>query len=322
MGRAVITLVTTKDIYVGMAIALARSFLYWNRDQEIDFHLVTDLDVDLPRDLKSIRVVRVPRGELGIGFSPKLHLDKLAPAEQTLFIDADCLCLGPLSDVFDRFAGHAVSVFGSELSTGHWFGDIEPLCARFAVPALPSFNGGVYYVEPGEKASAIYARARALEPDYDAIGLVRLRGRPNDEILVSIAMAEFGAHSIPDDGTIFACLEHFPLIHQLSVLDGICRMSNPPEPHRLHDPKRPAGHAAPRRIAHFLNSYTEHWRYRAEVLKLRLILESGMPGLLARPLAETSVAFPGWSVEVAKNILRPAYRKLFGVRPIAPSKRI
>lgn len=313
---------TTKDIYVDMALSLARSFLYWNRDRAIDFHLVTDLAVDLPRDLKGIRIVRLSPGELGIGFSPKLHLDKLAPAEQTLFVDADCLCLGPLSDVFERFAGHAVSVFGSEVSTGHWFGDIEPLCTRFAVAALPSFNGGVYYLEPGDKAAAIYARARALEPEYDAIGLVRLRGRPNDEILMSIAMAEFKQTPVPDDGTVFACLEHYPLIRELSVLDGICRMSNPARPHRLHDPKRPAGHAAPTRIAHFLNTYTDHWRYRTETLKLRLILESGLPEILARPLAAVSTALPGWSVEVAKDTLRPLYRKLFGVRPIAPSKRI
>ncbi|MBS0223449.1 MAG: hypothetical protein JSR91_22195 [Proteobacteria bacterium] len=305
-----------------MAFALARSFLYWNRDRDIDFHLVTDLDVDLPRDLSGIKVRRLARGELGIGFSPKLHLDRLAPADQTLFIDADCLCLGPLADVFDRFAGHGVSVFGEEVSTGHWFGDIEPLCARFAVPALPCFNGGVYYVEPGEKAAALYARARELEPHYDTIGLVRLRGRPNDEILVSIAMAEFRQVAIPDDGTVFACLEHYPLIHDLSVLDGICRMSNPARPHRLHDPKRPVGHAAPRRIAHFLNSYTDHWRYRTEILKLRLILAGRMPEILARSLAATSVALPGWSAEFAKDALRPMYRRMFGVRPIAPSKRI
>lgn len=322
MGRAVITLATTKEVYVGMAFSLARSFLYWNRDRGIDFHLVTDLDFNLPRDLKDIRVLRVSPGELGVGFAQKLHLDTLAPAEQTLFIDADCLCLGPLSDVFDRFAGHAVSAFGEELATGHWFGDIQPLCARFAVPALPRLHGAIYYVEPGNAAGVICARARALEPDYDAIGLVRLRGRPNEEILMSIAMAESKETVLPDDDAIFNCVGRYPVIRELSVLDGICRMSNPARPHNLHNVNWSVGHSAPGRIVHFHNASTDHWRYRTEALKLRLILESGMPEALARLLAAGSVAIPGWLVEFAKDTLRPMYRKLFGVRSIAPSKRI
>ena len=322
MGRAVITLANTKEVYVGMAFALARSFLYWNRDREIDFHLVTDLDFSLPRDLKDIHVRRFLPGELGVGFAQKLHLDTLAPAEQTLFIDADCLCLGPLSDVFDRFAGHAVSAFGEELTAGHWFGDIASLCAHFGVPALPRLHGAVYYIEPGNKAAAICTRARALEPDYDAIGLVRLRGRPNEEVLMSIAMAELKETVLPDDDTVFNCVGRYPVIHELSVLDGVCRISNPARPHNLYNANWPIGRAAPRKIVHFHNASTDRWRYRNEALKLRLILESGMPEFLARSAATATVAFPGWSVEVAKDILRPAYRKLFGVRPIAPSKRV
>src|SRR5262245_5358629 len=138
--RAVITLATTKDIYVQMAFTMARSFLYWNRDSGIDFHLMTDLDLVLPADFGGIKLARFAPGELGSGFSPKLHLDRLSPAPQTLFIDADCLCVQPLTSVFDRFAGREVSVVGGTIATGKWWGDIDRLRAELCVGPLPYFN--------------------------------------------------------------------------------------------------------------------------------------------------------------------------------------
>jgi hypothetical protein len=62
----------------------------------ISFHIITDLETELPADLKAVRLVRIPSGALGAGFSPKPHLDTLAPVQHTLFIDADCLCVGPV----------------------------------------------------------------------------------------------------------------------------------------------------------------------------------------------------------------------------------
>ena len=319
--RAVITLATTKPIYVDMAFTLARSFLRWNRDCGIGFHMITDLEFDLPADLSWIRLVRVAPGALGAGFSPKLHLDSLAPARQTLFIDADCLCMGPLDPSFDTFAGRKVAVVGRTLSTGTWWGDIPALCARFGVAALPHFNGGLYYLEPGPEAAAVYARARALEQQYDEIGLLRLRGRPNDEILLSIAMAEARMMPLPDDGTILGVFNVYPKFEELDVFAGRCRMSNPPAFDPMHKPTVPVREIAPL-IPHFVNNYTDHWRYRAEAQKLRQTSQQGLPDIVARAITAIGISIPGWSIETAKNTFRPTYHKLFGVRRMAPSKRV
>jgi hypothetical protein len=319
--RAVITIATTKTLFVEMTFALARSFRYWNDKEDISFHLVTDLDFELPLDLSYVQLIRVKPGELGEGFSPKLHLDRLAPAQQTLFIDADCLCFGPLNEVFDRFRGRAVSVVGDMISTGLWWGDIEKLRARFNLKAMPQFNGGIYYVEPGNEATNLYKRARVLVSEYDEIGLVRLRGRPNDEIVMSITMAEFGLLPVENDGSIMATFYSFPLIHKLSVLGGYCQMSNPPLPHPMHHPTAPIARVTPR-IAHFLDSYTDHWRYRAEALKLRLIFEKQWPKGLAQLVGMLTVALPGRLMEAAKNIARPFYHMTFGPRRLQPSKRL
>src|SRR5436305_1784801 len=104
-----------------MACALARSFKLWNGSNNIAFHLATDAPRDnLPRDLRDLSMIHVSREDLGSGFSSKLQLDRLAPAELSLFVDSDCLCFGSLEPAFQVFRGHAVSVIGREISQGEW----------------------------------------------------------------------------------------------------------------------------------------------------------------------------------------------------------
>ena len=91
--RAVLTLALGKPIYLDMAINLARSFFWWHNGSEIQFFIATDQRRLLPRDLPRVSIINILPGQYGSGFSPKLHLDKIALADQTLFVDADCLCV-------------------------------------------------------------------------------------------------------------------------------------------------------------------------------------------------------------------------------------
>ena len=171
LPRTILTIATGKPVYFDMAINLARSFMFWHSASDISFHLVSDRKANLPPDLARVQLIRVEPGALGEGFAPKLHLDRLAPARQTLFIDADCLCVGNLSHVFDRFAGRDVSVVGGTIDQGEWFGDVAQVCAHFNVTCLPKFNGGVGYLEPGAKAEAVLRPALCvLARDYDRLG--------------------------------------------------------------------------------------------------------------------------------------------------------
>ena len=110
MNRAVLTIATGKPVYLELATTLARSFHVWNRDNDIEFVLVTDMPEEVPADLDWVKVVELEPGQYGYGFSPKLYLNEIATAAQTLFVDADCLCVGSLKPIFDRFAGRPVSV--------------------------------------------------------------------------------------------------------------------------------------------------------------------------------------------------------------------
>ncbi|MBA3485983.1 MAG: hypothetical protein H0T88_02115 [Lysobacter sp.] len=319
--RAVLTIATGKWVYLNMAIALARSFLWWHRDSAIQFYIATDITGPLPADMDNIRILRFEPGALGRGFSMKLKLDQLAPADQTLFIDADCLCTGPLEPVFQRFAGHHVSVVGGSITDGEWFGDVATTRSHFGIEELPKFNGGVYYLERGEKASRVYSRARELEERYDSLGLVRLRGCANEELLMAISMALEGCRGIEDDGSIHGELFASPKLLEVDVLRGVARLSNPPLPDPAHRPGYPVREIAPV-IVHFLGDFTTKWQYRAEERVLRLVSLRRLPAAIARTWVLVTYKDPAMRLEKFRDALRPLYRRLFGLREVRQSERV
>lgn len=322
MNRAVLTIATGKKLYLDMAINLARSFFLWHKDTGITFRLVTDLPVtDIPGDVRSkVEVISTLPGELGEGFSPKLHLDKLASSGQTLFIDSDCLVYRNLSFVFDEFEGNAVSVAGNYISTGEWFGNVSDICRRFNVQHLPKFNGGVYYLENGPVAAKVYQTARDLEKQYDEIGFVRLRNRPNDEMLLALAMELNKQKPIPDDGTILAEFVNFQSGIKSDLLNGAAALYNKPG----HPSYQPNWHLTVARpaIVHYLGYYNQKVPYINEVSLLKLISRSNVPVWLARLIVFFQKTLPHQTIIFLKSTFRPLYRKLMGTRNIKKSERI
>jgi hypothetical protein len=320
-ARAVLTLALAKPIYFEMAINLARSFLWWHRNSDIRFFMATDLTTKLPPDLSDVRTIRLDPGQFGAGFSSKLHLDKLAPARETLFVDADCLCVGNLDDVFERFRGCDVSVVGSEESEGELFGDIRRRCQAVGVPAVPRFCGGLYFVRKTQVSDAVFATARELEMRYEALGMIRLRGVPNEEPLISLGMAIHKQHPVSEDGTIKAEPMFFSGQTKIDIFEGKAQLFNrsgrakPFPDWNIPDEAHPV-------IVHFNCEFAEQPPYTTEACRLRLVMRDHWPLLLATVYAQLTRALPFWVSQRFKDIFRPIYRYCFGVRAIRPSARL
>ena len=319
MERAVFTIAVGKPIYLEMACVLARSFRLWHRDSDIQFFLATDADSEtLPRDLRNVPIIALQPGQYGKGFSPKLHLDKIAPADQSLFIDADCLCVGLLENAFTAFAGRPVSVIGREISGGEWFGDVASVCQRFSISALPRFNGGVYYLERGDMCSRVYQAARELEPRYDEIGFHRLRGCANDEVLVSLAMALHGQQPIPERGDIMNSLLAGPGGLEIDVLKGRARLKNP-----RHHPKHNSWYEMEEmrpQLVHFLGGDMTEYPYRQEALRLEFVCGRGWSPWFATIAAKLLFTWPWRLRKALKDIFRPLYHATLGPRKVKSSR--
>jgi len=320
--RAVLTIAVGKPIYLAMALNLARSFFWWNGKSGIRFFLATDQAPKLPQDLAgAIELIHLEAGAFGTGFSPKLYLDKMAPADETLFIDADCLCVAPLGPVFDTFIGCEVSVVGREESEGELFGDIAARCRAVGVKAVPRFCGGLYFLRKGLVTQRVFDSARQFAERYDELGLKRLRGVSNEEPLIGLAMALHDQHPIPEDGTIKAEPMFFSGRADVDVLKGRAKLTNlPAQPSPAPEWKMPT--SARPRVVHFNSSFAEKPPYTTEVLRLQKIAEQRWPIFLASTYASIVRTLPFAVAEFVKTKLRPLYRRFFGVRKVRPSKRI
>lgn len=304
-----------------MAVNLARSFILWNKGSGINFYIATDLAVYLPDDIKPYtNIITLKPGEMGKGFSPKLHLDKLAPAGQTLFIDSDCLIYGNLLPVFGQFKGHAVSVIGNYIQEGEWFGDVASICKKFQVNHLPKFNGGIYYIEPGDTAKKVYEKARQLEIQYDEIGFVRLRGRPNDEVLMALAMQLHNQIPVTDDGSILAEFVNFQSGILSDLVNGVAELYNKPG----HPGFNKKWHLTISRplVVHFLGHHNQVLPYTREVKLLQYIFNNGYGITMARFLTNLRITLPALTTVYFKQLFRPVFRLFVGTRSVKTSERV
>jgi hypothetical protein len=315
----VLTLGLGKPIYLQMASTLARSFRCWHRDSDIQFALATDRPAEIPHDLREfVKILLIEPGQFGTGFSPKLHLDKVAPAEQTLFIDADCLIVGSLEPVFDRFAGRSVSTVGRMISTGDWWGDVSERCEKVGVPEVPLLVGCIYYIEADATAQGVYDTARELEDRYEELGMIPLRGSPNEEPLVSLGMALHDQIPVPDDGTIKADAMSYPSGIDIDVFEGKALFRDETDQEFLTGRRREARPV----IGHFNDTYVTEDPYTHEAARLRKVQANGWPLWAAGYYAKARHTLPQRIIQTSKDLLRPAYRTIFGTNSVQENVRV
>jgi hypothetical protein len=260
--RGILTIAYGAERYRDLAVTLARS---------LDHHcpglpraVVTDAADGRLQRLYDQQVALRP--ERGAGLLQKLWLVEYSPFAHTLFIDADALVVRDLDFLWDLFEGHAVAAIGeNRLTEGFWFGDIAARCARFRLPAVPAFNGGLYYFEQGPSAARIFADARSLAEHYDAHGFTRMgHGGVNEEVVLSVALARNPDAELVDDG---GRAMRTPLGitggMRIDVLRGIARFS------KYGRPVEPA-------VIHFCGDWAQRFPYRRERMKLTLSA-AGLP---------------------------------------------
>lgn len=319
--QSVFTVAIGSEVYLDYALTLARSFLLHHKHSEIIFFIFTDLVLDEFEDIGNIQKVIIDQNLVGKGISCKLYLDKLAPTEKSLFIDADCLCFGNLEKIFKRFAGRPVSVVGFPISHGEWCGVLaEEICRTFNVSQIPRFNGGIYYIERGEAATKIYNTARTLEMQYDQLGFTKHRGWHNEEPLLSIAIAVNNGTALIDDGTIMSDLASCPQSADLDVLNGKCLLINPALPDLKHKWWYKYSKYSPT-IIHFSGSMGTSYLYSREKFKLLLESQFRYPIWVITVLGYCLFTLPNKIVFSLKNVIRPVYKLLFGYRKIIKSNR-
>ena len=259
--KGVLTIASGQPKYARQAIDLARSIRL--HDLDLPLAVATDLDAALfagmydfviPWDFTQWQ-----------GLLSKLEAYDATPFDTTLFLDADCLAVRSLHEVFDLFGAQQFGVYGTQRTDAIWFRGIEDRIGTFAgTDMFPVFNGGLYFFRKSELAADIFRRAKALKSEYDVLGLRRhLHQSYNEEPLVSLAMVQAGLTATNS--------EHLDVMHtpelphcevDFDILDGRCSFI------RRGRLVRPA-------IVHFVGQRKKAFAYTRERKRLAAAYPSG-----------------------------------------------
>jgi hypothetical protein len=281
-GRGVVTLAHGSQRFINMARLLGES-LRWHAPH-VPRAVVTDNDHDLA-DVYDVCVPLDP--SFGKGMLQKLHLDRYSPFDETLYVDSDCLAVGPIDPLWSLFSGVPVGVVGGSIRDGYWFGDIAVIRERLGVvDGVPHFNGGLIYLDRSPESRAVFATARDLMSRYAELGFTPLRsGGPNDEPVFAFALALHGVAGIDDAGRSMRTPIGIRGPLRLDVLRGGCRFNK-------------EGVAVEPTLVHFCGWRARGFHYRRERLKLRLATSTSLsPPLISRTV--DAVANPPYTAAAA-----------------------
>jgi hypothetical protein len=218
--RGVLTIAHGDRRYARQAVALARSIRL--RDPQITLAVATDFDAAMFEGMFDL-IVRWDFSSRP-GLISKLDLYAMSPFEQTLFLDADILMYVSVEEVFHRLVGSEFAVIGQNASQPDYFPVIEPIRARVPSTTFPRFFGGLYYFERSERVARIFRHAAEWLPQYDELGIVRIRGQINDEPLFSLALAMEGmtAHGAYASDLLISSSGPGAPVLVADVLAGVC----------------------------------------------------------------------------------------------------
>ena len=277
MTRGFITIATGKEMYFQFAKNLLLSYKMFT-DSPLPFAIMCDQEneyTNLFDDVVLFQKTEHP-------YFDKFELLKLAPYDETIFIDSDCLAYADLNLYWDYFEdADAFTASGTnypiDSDRGLFYKDeIGPY--NGLVSWKPDIPGGLYYIRKGETCEAIYRDCRYIAEHHDDFRWPEFCAPFADEPVLCLAMAVNGCHALeaypPNYGIPWETTEM-----KCDIFTGFCQYAT--QWHPL---------VTDGRLIHWSVRYCKKPLYRFEVEKLYLMEKHGIrPGKkpCKLPLAET-----------------------------------
>lgn len=142
-------------------------------------------------------------------FLDKLNIFSNPPYKETIFVDADSLVYGDLSQLFNYFKdADSVSCVGKVLplsSKEGWFRVEDTLYFKNRLNYTLWLHGGIYYFQQTKQTKQFFDLCLEIIPLYkDIFFRFQYLTEPADEPIVALAMAIMGFKTINYDPDIFA----------------------------------------------------------------------------------------------------------------------
>ena len=185
------------------------------------------------------RVTLVPR-RFRDGRALKYGTAEASPFEETVFVDADCLVLGSLDDLFDALATHPMAMTGEHLSAAddrihHGFSTTS-LIRRFGLETYLKTNSGLFcFRRSAAREIMEECRTCYVEEVVPRLRWSTLLGKwLGDELAFGIVGGRRKLGSLPLPHRMF-WPEEFPTLDLERPSKPLLHMIWPPEPATLED---------------------------------------------------------------------------------------
>ena len=275
MTRGFITIATGKEMYFQFAKNLLLSYKVYC-DSPLPFAIMCDRENEYTALFDDVVLFEKTEHP----YFDKFELLKLAPYEETIFIDSDCLAYADLNQFWDFFAeADAFSASGSNYPIDSERGlfrkdEVGPYKDR--VHWKPDIHGGLYYIRKGEQCDAVYQDCRYIAEHYTDFRWPEYCAPFADEPVLCLSMAANGCravdaypanYGIPWEVTEMKC----------DIFKGVCQYATD-----WHPPVKDG------RMIHWSVRYCKKPLYRFEVEKLNIMVKHGIrPGMIKGKLSFT-----------------------------------
>lgn len=266
MTRGFITIATGKELYYTLADNLLKSYKLFT-ENPYPFAILCDRENEVTAEFDDVVILEHPLNS----FWDKFELLKLAPYDETIFIDADCLAYADLNaywDYFrdaDDFSGSGCN-YPIDSERGLFQkGQVAPFNDR--VHWKPDICGGLYFIRKGSVCDQLYADCQYICQHYDDYTWPDYCAPRADETVLCLAMAANGLHALDADPANYGIPWEVTHMEQ-DLLTGKLRYAT--EWHPMVEQGK---------LIHFSTPYCKKPIYIVEAEKLHMMLQYGFrPG--------------------------------------------
>lgn len=263
MTRGFITIATGKDMYFRFARNLLESYKLYC-DHPLPFAIMCDRENEYTALFDDVVLFEKTEHV----YFDKFELLKLAPYDETIFIDSDCLAYDDLNKFWDYFEGEDDF---SAAGTNYPIDSERGLFQQGAIGIYngrahwkPDIHGGLYFIRKGALCDAIYEDCRYIADHYDEFTWPEYCAPYADEPVLCLAMAVNGCHAAEADPENYGIPWEVTEL-QCDIFTGKCVYATDWHPR-----------VSQGRMIHWSVRYCQKPLYIFEVEKLNLMLKYGI----------------------------------------------
>ena len=263
MTRGFVTIATGREEYFFYARNLLLSYRLFT-DTPYPFSIVCDAENEYTALFD--QTILIQPGEHP--YFDKFELLRLAPYDETIFIDADCLAYRDLNAFWDYFAqADDFSASGSNYPPdcgGGLFQIDEIGSYKDRVFWRPDIHGGLYFIRKGPICDRIYLDCQVIAQHYEDYHWPDICAPFADEPVLCLAMAINGCHATEVEPENYGIPWEVTKLH-CDLFTGKCVYAT------SWHPTVSCG-----RMIHWSVRYCHKPLYRFEVVKLELMCKRGI----------------------------------------------